>query len=150
VKVLADGLLGRDRFQGEIVWAARPGPPPRRGWAGSHALLFWYAREPKARLFREEAVDRIPYMAPKLVGPDKARRGKRPTDVWWYAHFDQPGTVQEPPLGFWRRLLDVHTRPGDRILAVQPPRGLVEAARRLGRPLVVLASHPSPCREVAS
>ena len=149
VKVLADGLLGRSRFQGEIVWAAAPGWLSSRGWPPSHALLLGYAPQPKARLFREDAVDRIPYMAPKLVGEAKARRGKRPTDVWWYTHFTRPGTVQEPPWEFWRRLLAVHTRPGDRVLAVRPPAGLVEAARRLGRLLRVPDAPPSPCHEDA-
>ena len=33
---------------------------------------------------RQDAVDRIPYLAPGLVGPEKAARGKLPTDVWWH------------------------------------------------------------------
>ncbi len=133
VKVLADGLLGRQRFMGEIVWAGPVGPRPGKGWPAGHRLLLWYARNPRDYVFREETVERIPYMAPRLVGPTKARRGKRPTDVWWAAHFPEPGTVPQPPAGFWRRLVVVHTFPGDAVLVWHPPKGLESALKALGR-----------------
>ncbi|MEA4909759.1 MAG: hypothetical protein VB089_19205 [Anaerolineaceae bacterium] len=31
-----------------------------------------------------DAIEREPYMAPGLVGPEKAARGKLPTDTWWH------------------------------------------------------------------
>ena len=42
------------------------------------------SRIPARYWFDSEAVDREPYMAPGLVTPEKAARGKLPTDVWWH------------------------------------------------------------------
>ena len=36
-----------------------------------------------------DAIERIPYMAPGLVGPEKAARGKLPTDTWWHTREGQ-------------------------------------------------------------
>src|SRR5207253_9155415 len=52
--------------------------PTRR----SSDLILWYAKGTRWTFNRDD-VDRIPYMAPGLVGPEKAARGKLPTDVWW-------------------------------------------------------------------
>ncbi len=138
LKVLADGVLGRRAFWNEIVWAHEPQWKERRRWPEGHQLLLGYARSPRHVLFRKEVMDRIPYMAPRLVGEEKARRGKRPTDVWWFAHLDPPASGQGegdsfPPESFWRRLLKVHTRPGDVVLALGAPSSLVAAAVDLGR-----------------
>ena len=52
-------------------------------WPAKHDVIFWYARDPARYVFRYDDIDRVPYLAPGLVGPEKAARGKTPTDVWW-------------------------------------------------------------------
>ncbi len=83
-KVLADGIFGRDAFINEIVWAYDYGARTRRRWPAKHDDILFYAKDPARYHFDAEAVDRIPYMAPGLVGPEKAARGKLPTDTWWH------------------------------------------------------------------
>ena len=60
-------------------------------------------------------------MAPGLVGPEKAARGKTPTDVWWHTIVptngrEKRGYPTQKPLGILRRIVKVHSRPGDVVL----------------------------------
>ena len=82
VKVALDQLLGRDSFMNEIIWAYDYGGRSKSRWSAKHDTILWYALDPTHYVFDFEAMDRIPYMAPGLVGPEKAARGKTPTDVW--------------------------------------------------------------------
>ena len=68
----------------EIVWAYDYGARSKRKWPAKHDTIFWYAKDPRAYTFNFDEMDRIPYMAPGLVGKKKAARGKTPTDVWWH------------------------------------------------------------------
>ena len=83
VKVALDRMLGRDRFMNEIIWAYDFGGRPKRRWPAKHDTILWYALRPGEHVVEFEAMDRLPYMAPGLVTPEKAARGKTPTDVWW-------------------------------------------------------------------
>ena len=82
VRLLLDEVFGPERFLNEIVWAYDYGGRPRDRWPRKHDTILWYARGDRW-LFDRDAIDRVPYMAPGLVGPEKAARGKLPTDVWW-------------------------------------------------------------------
>ncbi|MDW8234946.1 MAG: site-specific DNA-methyltransferase, partial [Roseiflexaceae bacterium] len=83
VKVLLDTIFGRECFQNEIIWAYDYGGRSKRRWPPKHDNILWYAKNPESYVFHYDAIDRIPYMSPKLVGAAKAQRGKTPTDVWW-------------------------------------------------------------------
>src|ERR1019366_9216512 len=83
VKVLLDGMFGRASFMNEIVWAYDYGGRSRTKWAQKHDTILWYARDPARYTFRPSESDRLPYMAPGLVTPEKRARGKLPTDTWW-------------------------------------------------------------------
>ncbi|MCY4530697.1 MAG: site-specific DNA-methyltransferase, partial [Chloroflexi bacterium] len=83
-KVLLDEIFGRPSFINEIVWAYDYGARSKSRWPAKHDNILWYAKDPEDYTFNYEDVDRIPYMAPDLVGQDKAERGKTPTDVWWH------------------------------------------------------------------
>ena len=66
-------------------------------------------------------IDRIPYMAPGLVGPEKAARGKLPTDTWWHTIVgtnskEKTGYPTQKPLGVLRRILLASSNPGDLVL----------------------------------
>jgi site-specific DNA-methyltransferase (adenine-specific) len=83
-KVLLDGIFGRDAFLNEIIWAYDYGARTKRRWPAKHDNILVYVRDPKRYHFDVSEVDRIPYMAPGLVGPEKAALGKLPTDTWWH------------------------------------------------------------------
>jgi site-specific DNA-methyltransferase (adenine-specific) len=84
VKVALDAIFGRDCFLNEIIWAYDYGGKPTRRWPAKHDTILVYVRDRERHLFDADAVEREPYMAPGLVGPEKAARGKRPTDTWWH------------------------------------------------------------------
>ena len=85
-KVLLDQIFGRDCFQNEIIWAYDYGGRSKKRWPAKHDTLLWYTADPERYVFDLDASDRIPYLAPSLVGAEKAARGKTPTDVWWHTY----------------------------------------------------------------
>ena len=148
VKVALDRLLGRDRFMNEIVWAYDYGARPARRWPAKHDTILWYALDPKNYVFERDSMDRIPYMAPGLVTPEKAARGKTPTDVWWHTIVptngrEKTGYPTQKPLGIMRRIVDVHSRRGDVVLDFFSGSGTTgEAAAKSGRGFVLIDASP--------
>ncbi len=148
VKVALDRLLGRERFRNEIIWAYDFGGRPKRWWPTKHDTILWYVLDPDHYVFRFEEMDRIPYMAPGLVGKEKAARGKTPTDVWWHTIVpthgkEKTGYPTQKPLGVLERIIKVHTEPGDVVLDFFAGSGTVgEAAARLDRGFVLIDEHP--------
>jgi site-specific DNA-methyltransferase (adenine-specific) len=121
VKVALDGLLGRDHFMNEIIWAYDYGGRTRTKWPTKHDTILWYVRDPDDYVFNYEEMDRIPYMAPGLVSKEKAARGKTPTDVWWHTIVptngrEKTGYPTQKPLGVLERIIKVHSHPGDCVL----------------------------------
>lgn len=149
VKVLLDQLFGRDGFMNEIVWAYDFGGRSRSRWSAKHDTILWYARDPSNYLFDFEAMDRIPYMAPGLVGPEKAARGKTPTDVWWHTIVppggkERTGYPTQKPLGVLERFIRVHSEPGDVVLDFFAGSGTTGAAAAAhGRGYVLLDENPA-------
>ncbi len=147
-KVLLDAIFGRDCFQNELVWAYDYGGRSKRRWSAKHDVILWYGRHPKRYTFNFEAMDRIPYMAPGLVGAEKAARGKTPTDVWWHTIVptrgaERTGYPTQKPLGVLRRIVKVHSKPGDRLLDFFAGSGtLGEVALRHGRSAVLIDQNP--------
>lgn len=120
-KVMLDEVFGRACFQNEIIWAYDYGARATKRWPAKHDNLLWYTRDPERYTFELNETDRIPYMAPALVGPAKAARGKTPTDVWWHTIVsptgkEKTGYATQKPLGVLERIVRVHTRKGDRVL----------------------------------
>lgn len=117
VKVLLDSLFGRECFLNEIVWAYDYGGRSRDRWPAKHDNILLYAKEPGRHVFHADAVDRVPYMAPGLVGPEKAARGKLPTDTWWHTIVptngrERTGYPTQKPLGILRRIVAASSDPG--------------------------------------
>jgi site-specific DNA-methyltransferase (adenine-specific) len=110
LKVLLDAIFGRRCFLNEIIWAYDYGGRPRRRWPPKHDNILVYVRDPEAYYFDPEAAERIPYMAPSLVGADKAARGKRLTDTWWSTIVptnsrERTGYPTQKPLAILRRIV---------------------------------------------
>jgi len=148
VKVMLDELLGRASFQNEIVWAYDYGARTKKRWPAKHDTILWYAVDPKRFTFRYDDVDRIPYLAPGLVGPEKAKRGKTPTDVWWQTIVppggrERTGYPTQKPLAILERIVRVHSDPGDRVLDFFAGSGTTgEAAVRHGRSCTLVDENP--------
>jgi len=151
-KVLLDGIFGRECFLNEIVWAYDYGARSKRRWPAKHDTILVYVRDPRAYWFDADAVDREPYMAPGLVGPEKAARGKLPTDVWWHTIVsptgrEKTGYPTQKPLGVLRRIVAASSRPGDLCLDFFAGSGtLGAAALELGRRPVLCDSSPEAAR----
>jgi site-specific DNA-methyltransferase (adenine-specific) len=149
VKVALDALLGRRRFINEIIWAYDYGGRPRTRWPAKHDTILCYAMDPASYVFNYDAIDRIPYMAPGLVGPEKAARGKTPTDVWWHTIVptnsrEKTGYPTQKPLGLLRRIIAVHTHPGDTVLDFFAGSGTTgAAAAELGRHAILIDNNPA-------
>ena len=143
-KVLLDQIFGRACFQNEIIWAYDYGARATKRWPAKHDNILWYTRHPEQYTFELGETDRIPYMAPKLVGPEKAARGKTPTDVWWHTIVsptgkEKTGYATQKPLGILERIVRVHSRPGDRMLDFFAGSGTTGlAARRNGRSFILV------------
>ena len=121
VKVWMDRLLGRDKFMNEIIWSFDYGGRSKRKWPAKHNTILWFTLDPKNYIFNYDAIDRIPYMAPNLVGKEKAARGKTPTDVWWstIVHTTGHERVDYPtqkPMKVLERIVNVHSNPNDTVL----------------------------------
>jgi len=156
VKVALDRLLGRAAFMNEIIWAYDFGGRPKARWPAKHDTILWYARDPTDYVFDRQAMDRIPYMAPGLVGPEKAARGKTPTDVWWHTIVPTSGTERtgyatQKPLGVLERIVRVHSEPGATVLDFFAGSGTTgEAAARNGRGFVLIDHSPEAARTMAA
>ena len=151
-KVLLDELFGRACFQNEIVWAYDYGARPKRRWPAKHDTIFWYTRDPVQYTFNLDAADRIPYMAPTLVGREKAARGKTPTDVWWHTIVsptgkEKTGYPTQKPLGILERIVRVHSNPGDTVLDFFAGSGTTGiAAARNGRSYLLIDENADAVR----
>jgi len=80
-KILLDSIFGRDCFLNEIIWAYDYGARTKRKWPAKHDNILLYVKDPDKYTFNVDDIDRIPYMAPGLVGREKAEKGKLPTDT---------------------------------------------------------------------
>ncbi len=125
IKVALDRLLGRERFRNEIIWAYDFGGRPKRSWPAKHDTILWYVLDPKRYVFQFDEMDRIPYMAPGLVGKEKT------------------GYPTQKPLGVLERIVKVHSEPGDVVLDFFAGSGTTgEAAAKHGRGFVLIDEHP--------
>ena len=147
-KVALDRIFGRSSFINEIIWAYDYGGRSTKKWPAKHDNILWYAKNPDNYCFNFEAMDRIPYMAPGLVGKEKAARGKTPTDTWWHTivspnSHEKTGYPTQKPTGVLNRIIKVHSRPDDLVLDFFAGSGTTgEAAAALGRNAVLIDSNP--------
>jgi site-specific DNA-methyltransferase (adenine-specific) len=146
VKVLLDSIFGRENFLNEIVWAYDYGGRPRDRWPAKHDTILLYAKQVGKHVFNRDAIDRIPYMAPALVGEEKAAKGKLPTDTWWHTIVSPTGKEKlgyptQKPLGIVRRALIASSSPGSLVCDFFAGSGTLGAAALLeGRRFILVDS----------
>ena len=147
-KLLLDEVFGREAFLNELIWSYDYGAKPRRRWPAKHDTILVYVRTPGGHWFDADAVEREPYMAPGLVGAEKAARGKRPTDVWFHTIVptsgrEKTGYPTQKPEGVLRRIVAASSRPGGWCLDPFAGSGTLGAVcAQLGRRFVLVDSSP--------
>jgi len=143
-KILLDEIFGRECFLNEIIWAYDYGARTKKKWPPKHDNILWYAKNPNDYIFNVDAIERIPYMAPGLVGPEKAARGKLPTDTWWHTIVsptgkEKTGYPTQKPVAILKRIIAASSHPGDTVLDFFAGSGTTgEAAFQLGRKFILV------------
>ena len=154
-KVLLDSIFGRASFLNEIIWAYDYGARTNRRWPAKHDTILVYVKDPARYVFNTDEVDREPYMAPGLVGPEKAARGKLPSDCWWHTivsptGHEKTGYPTQKPLGILRRIIAASSRPGDLVLDFFAGSGTTgAAAAELGRDFLLVDNNEAAVRIMA-
>jgi site-specific DNA-methyltransferase (adenine-specific) len=148
-KLLLDLIFGRACFLNEIIWAYDYGGRTNRRWPPKHDTILVYVKDTASYYFDAEAVDRIPYMAPGLVGAEKAARGKLPTDTWWHTIVptvgpERTGYPTQKPLGILRRIVQASSPPDGLVADFFAGSGTTGAAcLELGRRFLLVDEHPA-------
>ncbi len=143
-KVLLDAIFGRECFLNEVIWAYDYGGRTKRRWPPKHDNILVYVKDPGNYTFNYEDIERIPYMAPGLVAPEKASRGKLPTDTWWHTIVatsgrEKTGYPTQKPLGILNRIVQASSSPGDLVLDFFAGSGTTGAAcLALGRRFLLI------------
>lgn len=151
-KVLLDLIFGREGFLNEIIWAYDYGARSKSRWPAKHDNILWYAKNPEDYQFHLDQCDRIPYMAPGLVGPEKAAKGKTPTDTWWHTIVspngrEKNGYPTQKPRGILDRIVKVHSQPGDQLMDFFAGSGSFgEAAIQHERNCILVDNNPEAMR----
>ncbi len=154
-KILLDEIFGRECFLNEIIWAYDYGGRPKDRWPPKHDNILLYVKSPRDHIFNAEEIERIPYMAPGLVGPEKAARGKLPTDTWWHTVVptngaEKTGYPTQKPLGILRWIIQASSRPGSLVLDFFAGSGTTGvAALQLGRRFVLVDNNPEALEVMA-
>ena len=154
-KVLLDDIFGRDSFLNEIIWAYDYGARATRKWPPKHDNILVYVKSPDDYLFNTDEVERIPYMAPGLVGPEKAGRGKLPTDTWWHTIVptngaERTGYPTQKPIGILKRVVAASSPPDGVVLDFFAGSGVTGAACLvLGRRFILVDNNPAALEVMA-
>ena len=87
-------------------------------------------------------------MAPGLVGPEKASRGKLPTDTWWHTIVatngkEKTGYPTQKPIGIINRIIQASSNPGDLVMDFFAGSGTVgESCLTLDRRFILIDNNP--------
>ena len=147
-KILLDEIFSRENFLNEIIWAYDFGGRAKDRWPAKHDNIFFYAKDAHNYTFNRQDIDRIPYMAPGLVGEEKAKKGKLPTDTWWHTIVgtnskEKTGYPTQKPLGVLERIIRASSNPGDLVLDFFAGSGTTGAAcLKLGRRFILVDNNP--------
>ena len=147
-KLLLDRIFGRECFLNELIWAYDYGARTTKKWPPKHDNILVYVKDRDRYYFDTAEVERIPYMAPGLVGPEKAARGKLPTDTWWHTIVpttgrEKTGYPTQKPVGILRRIVAASSPPGGLVLDFFAGSGTTGAACiELGREFILVDNNP--------
>ena len=150
-RLLLDEVFGAERFLNEVIWAYDFGGRARDRWPKKHDNILWYSKSDRWT-FNTADIDRLPYMAPGLVGPEKAALGKLPTDTWWLtivptSGSERTGYPTQKPLKLLERIIRASSNPGDLVADFFCGSGTTGVvAKRLGRRYLLVDNNPDAVR----
>ncbi len=148
IKVMLDTMFGEEHFINEIIWLYDYGGRSKKRWSTKHDNILWYVKDPKNYIFNYNDIDRIPYMAPKLVGEVKAAAGKVPTDSWWITieptmSKHRTGYPTQKPNKLLERIIKTHSNPEDFVLDFFAGSGTTGSmAKKNNRNYILIDSNP--------
>jgi site-specific DNA-methyltransferase (adenine-specific) len=148
IKVLMDTIFGRSNFMGELIWSYEWGAKSKTKWSMKHDNILYYVKDKKHYTFNYDKVPRVPYLAPELVGPEKAARGKTLCSVWWHTIVgtnskEKQNYATQKPVGILNRIVDVSSNPGDLCLDFFAGSGSFgQACKALGRNCILVDNNP--------
>ena len=155
-KVLLDAVFGRDCFLNETDLGLRLRRRARERWPAKHDTILVYVRTPRRALLRPGRGRPRSLHGARARRPEKAARGKLPTDVWWH-------TIVPTDRAREDRLPESEARghpapdragllaPGDRVLDFFAGSGTTGAvAGELGRRFVLIDRTPRRSRSCAA
>ncbi len=154
-KILLDNIFGRECFLNEIIWAYDYGGRSKKKWPAKHDNILVYVKNPETYTFNTEDIDRIPYMAPGLVGEEKAKKGKLPTDTWWHTIVtttgkEKTGYPTQKPLGILKRIVQASSNTDDVVLDFFAGSGTTGASCiELGRKFILIENNPQALQVMA-
>jgi site-specific DNA-methyltransferase (adenine-specific) len=154
-KIALDAIFGRSCFINEIIWAYDFGARTKKRWPPKHDTILWYARDAQNYIFNYEEIERIPYMSPGLVGPEKAALGKTPTDTWWHSivgtnSHERTGYPTQKPEAILRRIIQASSNEGDTVLDFFAGSGTTGAVcHALGRNFILIDNNPAALKVMA-
>ena len=154
-KILLDTIFGRESFLNEVIWAYDYGARSKSKWPAKHDNILVYVKNPGNYIFNYEEIERIPYMAPGLVGPEKAERGKTPTDTWWHTIVptngkEKTGYPTQKPLGILKRIVEASSPHNGVVLDFFAGSGTTGAACiELGRKFILIDSNQTALEVMA-
>jgi len=152
VKIEMDKIFGRDNFINEIIWCHEFGAKSKSRWSAKHDNILFYAKNKNNYIFNFDKIPRVPYMAPKLVGAEKAARGKIVVD-WWRETIvptnskEKQGYATQKPLRILNRIVEVSSNPGDLCMDFFAGSGSFgQSCLNLGRNCILIDNNPEAIR----
>jgi len=153
VRLELDRIFGANCFKNEIIWHYDWGGRARKKWPAKHDNILWYVKDPKNYTYHYDQIDYIPRLAPGLVDKEKAKLGKKLTDVWWgtvACGKERTEYATQKPLWLTDRIVRVHSNPDDLLLDFFSGSGTFGAsANRLGRNVVLVDNNPDAIKTMA-
>lgn len=120
-RILLDRIFGPKNFLNEIIWSYNYGGRRKDRWPQKHDNIYVYVKQIGDHYFDANEVERIPYMTPDLVGPEKAAFGKLPTDVMWHtivqtSSKEKTGYPTQKPVSLLKRFVQASSPKGGLVL----------------------------------
>jgi len=137
---LLDKVFGRNNFINEIIWWTDTQiPQTDRMWQPKHNYILVYVKNVADYTFNVDDIERIPYMAPTLVGPEKELLGKLPTDTWLNLKRVEDVVT---------RIVKASSNPGEMVLDFYAGDGVTgDVCLNLGRQFILIDSDVSEIQD---
>ena len=142
-RVLIDEIFGSHCLINQLIWAYDFGGRSKKKWSTKHDTILWYAKNPGSHCFNAEIAHAI-----ANVPPGETEISGFLGDAWWHTIVptngpERTGYPTQKPLGILKRIIAVHSQPGDIVLDFFAGSGTTgDAALQLGRKAILIDKNP--------